>query len=234
MSVGAVEHGRFVRQMFARIASRYDLLNRIMTFGQDGRWRRETVRVGCNEEPRMILDLGTGSGDLALEVLRQSPNSSVIAVDFTPEMMNRGREKQNGNRILWVVADGQCLPFTSEIFDTSLSGFLMRNLHRVDPVLAEQYRVLTPGGKITILDTTPPTGSFFKPILAFYITYIVPILGWILAADHAAYSYLRDSTKQFITARQLGMQMRAAGYLKVNAVKRMFGIIAIHSGQKPD
>jgi demethylmenaquinone methyltransferase/2-methoxy-6-polyprenyl-1,4-benzoquinol methylase len=220
--------------MFANIANRYDLLNRVMTFGQDGRWRREAVGVGCSENPSMILDLGAGTGDLALEILRQHPNSSVIAVDFTPEMMSQGRGKRNGKKILWVVADVQYLPFASELFDSSLSGFLMRNLRVTDQVLAEQHRVLTPAGRIAILDTTPPTDSFFKPILTFYINYLVPMLGRILAADYAAYSYRSETTKQFLTVSELGMKMSSAGYLNIKAVKRMFGMIAIHSGQKPD
>ena len=229
----AVEHGRSVRGMFARIVSRYDLLNRVMTFGQDGRWRRETVQEACGENPSLILDLGAGTGDLAIEVLHQHPTAMVVAVDFTPEMMIHGREKRDGDRIQWVVADGQYLPFTNAIFDASISGFLTRNLHAVDPVLAEQLRVLAPNGRIASLDTSPPTRASFKPILDLYLNQLVPLLGLILAGDYAAYGYLRDTTKQFLNAEQLIEKMKEAGFVQVRAVKRMFGIIAIHTGRKP-
>jgi ubiquinone/menaquinone biosynthesis C-methylase UbiE len=132
-----IQHGRTVRGMFARISRHYDLLNRVMTFGQDGQWRRETVRIAVGEHARWILDIGAGTGDLALEAVRQCPRSNVVAVDFTSEMLILGREKGGGDQIMWIVADGQNLPFKNDVFDSSVSAFLVRNLHLVEPVLIE-------------------------------------------------------------------------------------------------
>jgi demethylmenaquinone methyltransferase/2-methoxy-6-polyprenyl-1,4-benzoquinol methylase len=228
-----VEHGRQVRQMFARIASRYDRLNRLMTLGQDRRWRRETVAIACRDKPRQIVDLGTGTGDLALEAFRQNPGALVVAVDFSPEMMAYARKKENGDKILWVVANGHHLPFASSTFTASVSGFLVRNLHSLDKFFDEQHRILAPQGMIVTLDTTPPENSLYKPFLVLYLNLIVPLLGWIFAGDPAAYQYLRDTTKQFLSAGALEQKIRRAGFVGVYSVKRMFGIIAIHAGRKP-
>jgi demethylmenaquinone methyltransferase/2-methoxy-6-polyprenyl-1,4-benzoquinol methylase len=220
--------------MFARISRHYDLLNRVMTFGQDGQWRRETVRIAVGEHARWILDLGAGTGDLALEARRQCPRSNVVAVDFTSEMLILGREKGGGDQIMWIVADGQNLPFKNDVFDSSVSAFLVRNLHLVEPVLIEQHRVLAPEGTAVSLDTTPPTRSIFQPIVNLYLNYVVPLLGRLLARDQAAYQYLRDTTKHFLTSKELEQKMIEAGYIEVESQKKMFGIIAIHSGRKPD
>lgn len=233
MTEPGVEHGRQVRQMFARIASRYDRLNRLMTLGQDRQWRRETVAIACSDRPNRIVDLGTGTGDLALEAFRQNPGALVVAVDFSPEMMAFARKKENGDRIHWVVANGHQLPFTNSTFSASVSGFLVRNLHSLDQFFEEQHRILAPQGKIVTLDTTPPEKSLYKPFLVLYLNLIVPLLGWIFAGDPAAYQYLRDTTKQFLSASALEQKVRQAGFVGVYCVKRMFGIIAIHSGQKP-
>lgn len=218
--------------MFARISDRYDFLNRVMTFGQDGKWRKETVQRGTNNKPNTLLDIGSGTGDLAYEALRQHPNATIISVDFSPEMMLHGRGKPDGHRILWIVADGEHLPFTNNAFDGALSGFLLRNLYSVDPVLAEQLRVIVPGGRIAALETSPPAPSIVRPFINLYLNFLIPFLGRILAGDSAAYSYLRDTTKQFLTSEQLVQKMRDTGYVEVMAVKRMLGIIAIYHGKK--
>jgi demethylmenaquinone methyltransferase/2-methoxy-6-polyprenyl-1,4-benzoquinol methylase len=180
--------------MFARISKHYDLLNRIMTFGQDGLWRRETVRIASGDQAHWILDLGAGTGDLAIEALRQYPKANIVAVDFTPEMLILGREKRGGDQVRWIVADGKNLPFKDDVFGSSVSAFLVRNLHPLDPVLIEQRRVLSPAGTAVSLDTTPPTRSIFRPIINLYLNLFIPLLGRFLAGDQAAYRYLRDTT----------------------------------------
>lgn len=227
-------HDRSVRNMFARISKHYDLLNRIMTFGQDGLWRRETVRFANGDQAHWILDLGAGTGDLAIEALGQYPKANIVAVDFTHEMLLLGREKRGGDQVHWIVADGKNLPFKNDVFGSSVSAFLVRNLHPLDPVLIEQHRVLSPAGTAVSLDTTPPTRSIFRPIINLYLNLFIPLLGRFIAGDHAAYRYLRDTTKQFLTSGELEQKMVDAGYNQVVSQKRMFGIIAIHSGRKPD
>lgn len=234
MTDKGIEHGLTVRAMFARISQRYDLLNRIMTLGQDGRWRKETIQSARVNSVQWLIDLGAGTGDLALEAQRQYPNTKVVAVDFTPEMLRLGREKSGGDLVFWVVADGKHLPFKDDVFDSSVSAFLVRNLFLPDPVLVEQIRVLVPGGKTVSLDTSPPPRSIFQPFIGIYLNFFVPLLGKLFAGDHAAYSYLRDSTRRFLSAEELEGKMTQAGFIEVKSVKRMFGIIAIHSGRKPE
>lgn len=233
MTSEAIEHGRQVRTMFARIAGRYDLLNRLMTLGQDRRWRRETIAIACIDSPRRILDLGTGTGDLAIEALRQNPQARVVAVDFSPEMMVLGRVKEGGSQIQWVVANANHLPFANSTFEASVSGFLVRNLHSLDQFLEEQRRILAPKGRVVCLDTTPPDNSLFKPLLFFYLNLIVPTLGRMFTRDSAAYQYLRDTTKHFLSAGALEQKIAQAGFNQIQFVVRMLGIIAIHSGQNP-
>ncbi|MBN2501968.1 MAG: ubiquinone/menaquinone biosynthesis methyltransferase [Anaerolineales bacterium] len=230
--LSGTERAQYVQRMFGRIAPRYDLLNRLMTLGQDIRWRREAVRHLEIEPGGLILDGGTGTGDLAFEVLRQHPAARVVASDFTAEMVALGRQRPGGECIAWVIADAQCLPFASDSFDGTLSGFLMRNVPDVDMALGEQQRVLKAGGRLVSLDTTPPRRNLLQPFIKFHLHYIVPLLGRIIAGDPEAYTYLPDSTEQFLTAEKLAERMGAAGFRTVDFVRRMFGTVAIHWGRK--
>jgi demethylmenaquinone methyltransferase/2-methoxy-6-polyprenyl-1,4-benzoquinol methylase len=133
----------YVRHMFARIARRYDLLNRLMTFGRDRAWRSEAIHHLQPQTGQCILDLGSGTGDLALQIQVTTPGTQVIAADLTLEMMMVGKQRPGGDHILWVVADAGHLPFDSEIFDGVVSGYLLRNVPDVDATLAEHHRVTT-------------------------------------------------------------------------------------------
>ena len=224
---------RYVRRMFGRIAPRYDLLNRWMTFGLDRTWRAELVRrLDLTSAPR-VLDLGAGTGDLAFEVLRQRSAARVIALDFTPEMMSLGRRRAGGKGVQWVVADAARLPFSSRSFDGAVSGFLLRNLPDIDRVLSEEGRVLRPGASVASLDTTPPPRTWLRPFIAFHLHTIIPLLGRVLAGDSEAYTYLPQSTERFVDAESLAARMTAAGFRNVAFVRRMLGTIALHWGNLP-
>jgi len=224
---------RYVRRMFGRIAPRYDLLNRLMTFGRDRTWRVELIRrLDLPAMPR-VLDLGAGTGDLALEALKQSPSARVVAADFTPEMMRIGQRRAAAERVRWVVADAARLPFASSAFDAAVSGFLLRNVPEVDRVLQEELRVLHPGGRVASLDTTPPSRSWLHPLLTFYLHAVIPLLGRIFASDSEAYTYLPQSTEGFIEAGALAARMTAGGFREVSFARRMLGTIALHWGTRP-
>jgi demethylmenaquinone methyltransferase/2-methoxy-6-polyprenyl-1,4-benzoquinol methylase len=229
----AEARARSVRQMFARIAPRYDLVNRLMTFGQDRRWRREAIRrLLLPPQPR-VLDIGSGTGDLAFEALRQAPGAFVVAADFTPPMMAVGR--QRGRRVQWVVADASRLPFASARFDGIVSGFLLRNVVDLDRVLGEQARVARPGRRLVSLDTTPPRASLLRPLLEFHLRAVIPRLGRWVSGDAEAYNYLPASTERFLSAEDLAERLSAAGFDSVSFVRRMLGTVAIHWGvRRPD
>ena len=222
------EKPRQVRAMFARIAHRYDLMNRIMTAGQDVRWRREVIQRAALRPGDRLLDLGAGTGDLAFEALRQQPTCHPVAGDFTLEMMEVGRGRPLGRRICWSGTDALNLPFPAASFDAVVSGFLLRNVADLDRALREQYRVLKPGGRWVALDTTPPRRNLLWPFIQLHFRLGIPLLGALLAGDPSAYQYLPDSTTRFVSAEELARRAEAVGFHGVGFRRRMFGTIAIH------
>ena len=219
------ERAKRVQKMFTKIAGRYDIMNRLMTAGQDIRWRKQVIAHAKLDAGDSLLDLGAGTGDLAREALRQQPASSALAADFTLEMMRAG--KKHG-QLDWSAADALNLPFPNERFDALVSGFLMRNVTDVPRALNEQRRVLKPGGRIVILDTTRPRKNILTPFINIYLNYVIPTLGQLLTGERDAYTYLPDSTKGFLSAEELAVHMAAAGFKEINFSVEMFGTVAIH------
>lgn len=218
--------------MFASIAPRYDLMNRLMTLGQDRTWRREVVRRATLGEGQRLLDVGTGTGDIALEALRQAPGALAVGADFTPGMMRAGRSRAGGARVRWVVADALHLPFAGGSFDAVASGYLLRNVTDVPQALAEQHRVLRSKGRFVCLDTTPPPRSILRPFIHFHLQVMIPLMGRVITGSSAAYTYLPDSTEAFLSAEIIADHLRAVGLRAVGFVRRMLGTMAIHWGVK--
>ena len=223
------ERAHYVQSMFTKIAHRYDLMNRLMTGGQDIRWRKDVIHLARLTPNASLLDLGTGTGDLAREALRQFPQVRVTAADFTHEMMRVG--KKNGD-LNFSSADALNLPFKDKTFDAVVSGFLMRNVTDVQQGLKEQFRALKPGGRIVVLDTTRPKKNLLSPFIKFHMHVIIPTIGGLLSGMRDAYQYLPDTTEGFLTAEELSVRMVAVGFKRVQFKRLMFGTIAIHWGEK--
>ena len=223
------ERGEYVQDMFTRIARHYDLMNRLMTAGQDIQWRQQVIKLATLKPGTRLLDLGAGTGDLAREALSQQPKTRVVAADFTLEMMRVGQ--LNGN-LPWSAADALKLPFGNQIFDAIVSGFLMRNVGDIQQALKEQYRTLKPGGRIVILDTTKPKRNLLSPFIWLHMHVVIPLLGGLISGFKDAYNYLPDSTEGFVTAEELTARMAAVGFKRINFERYMFGTIAIHWGVK--
>jgi demethylmenaquinone methyltransferase / 2-methoxy-6-polyprenyl-1,4-benzoquinol methylase len=219
----------YVQNMFSRIASRYDLMNRLMTAGQDVRWRKQVIRRAQLKNDSCLLDIGTGTGDLAREALAQYPQSKVIAADFTLEMMRVG---QKNGALDFSSADTLSLPFEDETFDALVSGFLMRNVVDLPQALQEQYRVLKKGGHLVILDTTRPKKNILSPLIWLHMHFIIPSLGRLLTGSGEAYRYLPETTESFLAAEDLASRLSAAGFQNIRFQRFMFGTIAIHWAQK--
>ena len=224
------EKSRYVQDLFTRIASRYDLMNRLMAAGQDVRWRKEVIRRAGLHPHASLLDLGAGTGDLARTALAQQPTAQVTAADFTFEMMRAGRKP--GDPFGWANADALSLPFPAESFQAVVSGFLMRNVIDSIAALREQHRVLKPKGRIVILDTTRPKRNVFSPFIWLHMHVVIPFLGALLSGQRDAYTYLPDSTEAFLTAEELASRMAVVGFKRINYKRLMFGTIAIHWGEK--
>jgi demethylmenaquinone methyltransferase/2-methoxy-6-polyprenyl-1,4-benzoquinol methylase len=223
------ERASYVQGMFTKIARRYDLMNRIMTGGQDVRWRKRVIELARLRSNSSLLDLGTGTGDLAREALTQFPQARVIAADFTLEMMRVG--KQNG-ALNFSTADALHLPFNDGSYDAVVSGFLMRNVIDLQKALQEQYRVLKKGGRMVILDTTRPKKNVLSPFIWLHMHFVIPTLGGLLTGEKDAYRYLPETTEGFVTAEELASRMAAVGFKKLDFQRYMFGTIAIHWGEK--
>jgi demethylmenaquinone methyltransferase/2-methoxy-6-polyprenyl-1,4-benzoquinol methylase len=219
--------------MFGRIARRYDLMNRLMTAGQDLRWRRLAIDQAALPPGGALLDLGTGTGDLAFEALRRDPTLHATGGDFTLEMMRVGRERPQGQRVCWAGVDALHLPFEPNTFDAVTSGYLMRNVVDVRRAWAEQFRVLRPGGRVVCLDTTPPPRSLLRPFISFHLHVLIPALGRLIAGASDAYTYLPDSTEGLLPAEQLAQDLAEAGFQAVGFRRLMFGTMALHWGRKP-
>jgi demethylmenaquinone methyltransferase/2-methoxy-6-polyprenyl-1,4-benzoquinol methylase len=226
------DRARYVQDMFGRIAERYDLMNRLMTAGQDNRWRREVIQRSHIAAGGFLLDLGAGTGDLANEALRQVPGCRTAAADFTLEMMRVGKSRTSNQELNWTAADALWLPFNDDTFNAVVSGFLMRNVTNIHQSLEEQLRVLKPGGYLVALDTTRPAENNLKVFIDFYLDVIIPRLGRLISGEAEAYTYLPETTQAFLEAEQLAAYMEQAGFQKVGFRRRMFGTIAIHWGSK--
>jgi demethylmenaquinone methyltransferase/2-methoxy-6-polyprenyl-1,4-benzoquinol methylase len=222
-----------VQDIFKRIAPRYDLMNRVMTFGMDRRWRRFAIRQAQLPEGGKLLDIATGTGDIAFEALAQVPRLIAIGADFVPEIMQVGRRRPNGARVRWVAADALNLPFPAETFDAVTHGFLVRNVIDIQRAFAEQWRVLKRGGRVVCLDTTPPPKNVLRPFLLFYLQKIIPAIGTLLTGQRDAYTYLPNSTIGFKTPQELAALLQAAGFIEVGYRRFMFNTIAVHWARKP-
>lgn len=223
------ERAKYVQGMFTRIAKRYDIMNRLMTGGQDIRWRKKVIEFARLSNNSSLLDLGTGTGDLARDAQLQFPNAKIIAADFTLEMMRVGQKTSPLN---FSTADALKLPFSDLSFDAVVSGFLMRNVIDLNQALKEQYRVLKNRGRIVILDTTRPKKNLLSPFIWLHMHFIIPTLGGLLTGSRDAYRYLPETTEGFVTAESMTARMAAVGFKKINFQRFMFGTIAIHWGEK--
>jgi demethylmenaquinone methyltransferase/2-methoxy-6-polyprenyl-1,4-benzoquinol methylase len=228
----AEEKPVYVNRMFARIAPTYNAMNRIISGGQDRRWRDELLDL-CELPPHgRLLDVGAGTGDIAYAARRHFPASTVVGVDFTYEMMAAGQSRAAQARTRFVQGDTFALPFADNTFDAVVSGFLVRNVVDCVAAFCEQTRVTRPGGRVVCLETAPPQNTVLGSLFEFYFFQIVPLVGGLLSGDREAYTYLPHSTVGFPAPQELARAMEQANLRNVFYRERMFGTVAIHVGVK--
>jgi demethylmenaquinone methyltransferase/2-methoxy-6-polyprenyl-1,4-benzoquinol methylase len=228
----------YVRQVFGRIAGVYDLMNRLMTGGLDRRWRLFAARQVALGPGARALDIGTGTGDLAIAVAHAgAPDSTVVGVDFTPEMLRYGQQKvaQLGlaERITFQQGDGEQLDFPDDTFDACCSAFVVRNLTSLDGGLREMLRVVRPGGRVVCLEISHPPGAIFGRLFTLYFGRVVPLLGQLIGRSRDAYSYLPTSVLAFPRAPHFRAIIEDAGWTDVRYTYLTGGVVAVHVATKP-
>jgi len=230
------EKAAFVRSMFNRIAHHYDLLNRLMTASLDQVWRDRLARVAPQGGQALILDLATGTGDLALAFLRRHPSSRIIGLDFCDAMLQVARRKMEvahvNGRIILLEGDALKLPFAEGSFDGLITAFAMRNVASIPATLSEAHRVLKSSGFMLCLEIASPPWSLFRPLFDFYFERIIPLIGGLISGDRGAYAYLPNSLEKFLPPGEFKEVMEKAGFTEVEYKYLFPGTAVLHSGLK--
>ena len=222
-----------VEAMFDAIAPRYDLLNRVLSFGIDQLWRRRAVAMLQQDRPRRILDVATGTADLAIEALRLHPQK-VVGIDLSEEMLERGRQKirklGEADRVTLQRGDAERLPFSDAQFDAVLVAFGVRNFEHLDRGLCEIQRVLRKGGAVVVLEFSKPRAFLIKQLYEAYSRHVLPRIGQAVSGDEGAYRYLPASVAAFPDGPDFLARLRAAGFGDVQWQPLTFGIASLYKG----
>ena len=229
------DKAHFVSRMFGRIAHRYDLGNRVLSLGQDLRWRRSAMALLKPLAHDIILDVGAGTGDLALSLAGSA--QQVVALDFSQPMLEIGRRKAAPQdhlrgRVTLVLSDALALPFQDSSFDCVTSAFTVRNLARTEDGFKESCRILKPGGRMLCLEFTRPPSRLVNLLYQPYLKHVLPFLGAQITGDRSAYTYLADSINSFPSARELAELIRQAGFERVEYRLLNLGTVAAHLSHK--
>ena len=227
---------QFVREKFASISGRYDLLNSLLSLRIDRYWRWRTTRLLRQFPGGWVLDLCAGTLPLSLELTRQASARKVLAIDFCEDMLRAGLRSlpadSRRDRIVPVCGDGELIPAPSAMFWGCTVAFGVRNLSRTLQGLREMHRILRPGGKLLILEFSRPTNPIIKPIYALYLNRVLPAIAGRISGDREAYQYLASSIAAFYEPAELLAMMREAGFAAVTRLPLSFGIVSIYIGVK--
>jgi demethylmenaquinone methyltransferase/2-methoxy-6-polyprenyl-1,4-benzoquinol methylase len=218
-----------VRQMFGAIARRYDLANHTLSCGIDFYWRKRAANTVASWRPGKIVDLATGTGDLALALQKKLPEAQVTGVDFLPEMLELAQRKGVRQTIL---ADAMKLPFPDASFDCVTIAFGLRNMENWRDALAEMSRVLRRDGHLLVLEFSLPTRAIVRTIYRFYLHRCLPLLGFFLTGRKSAYDYLGDSIEEFPSGRAMLDLIEASGFRHATLQPLSCGIASIYTAQK--
>ena len=231
-----MEEKQHIGQLFDRIASTYDGLNHGLSLNIDRRWRRKTVALMA--PAKHVLDVAIGTADLTIEMLRQGKVEQVTGIDLSDQMMEIGQGKVERmkdlakERVQFVHANAQAMPFEDASFDGVTCAFGCRNFSNLDEGLREMYRVLKPGGQVTILEFSYPTRRYIRVLYDFYFTHVLPTIGRIVSRDKTAYTYLNKSVKSFCWGEAFAQHLHDAGFREESFQTLTFGIATIYTAIK--
>jgi demethylmenaquinone methyltransferase / 2-methoxy-6-polyprenyl-1,4-benzoquinol methylase len=224
-----------VAKMFDTISGNYDSLNRVISFGVDVKWRKKVLKLVAETSPEKILDIATGTGDLAI-LLAQTKAKKIIGLDISEGMLEIGKikieEKKLSQTIEMVLGDSESMPFEGNYFDAITVAFGVRNFEHLEIGLSEILRVLKPGGIFVILETSVPEKTPYKQGYSFYTKNILPLIGKLFSKDDVAYGYLSESAASFPYGEALNNILRKTGFIEVKAMPQTFGVATIYSASK--
>ncbi|WP_417942711.1 bifunctional demethylmenaquinone methyltransferase/2-methoxy-6-polyprenyl-1,4-benzoquinol methylase UbiE [Flavobacterium sp. RS13.1] len=224
-----------VAQMFDTISGNYDNLNRVISFGIDVKWRKKVLKIVSDSKPKVILDIATGTGDLAI-LMAKSNAEKIIGLDISAGMLEVGRkkveEKNLSNRIELILGDSENMPFEDNYFDAITVSFGVRNFENLEKGFAEILRVLKPNGVFVILETSVPDKTPYRQGYRFYTKNILPVIGKLFSKDNSAYGYLSESAAAFPYGETLNNILRKIGFIDVVAMPQTFGVATIYSASK--
>ncbi len=227
-----MEKREYVRRSFASIAQSYDLLNTLLSFGLDAWWRHEAVKALGFSGPGLVLDACAGTMRLGRGVLRRWPGAKVVALDFSPVMLERGRKGAKEGTITPLCGDAEGLPFRNGTFDCAIVGFGIRNLADPRTGIEELFRVLKGGGKLVILEFGRPILPVFKDIYQWYLSHFIPWAGGLMSGHKEVYRYLHASIMAFSEENDVMAAMKQAGFSAVRYQKLTGGIANLYIGGK--
>ncbi|MBT8376070.1 MAG: bifunctional demethylmenaquinone methyltransferase/2-methoxy-6-polyprenyl-1,4-benzoquinol methylase UbiE [Bacteroidia bacterium] len=224
-----------VTQMFDTISKEYDSLNRVISFGIDVKWRKKVVDLVASTNPKDILDIATGTGDLAISLSKTNANR-IIGLDISDGMLEVGRQKITAKNldgvVKMVIGDSEDLPFEDNSFDAITVAFGIRNFEHLEKGLSEILRVLKPNGIFVILETSVPTKPLYRQGYKFYSKRILPVIGKLFSKDKSAYQYLSDSASVFPYGEVLNNILRQIGFINVKDQPQTFGVATIYTASK--
>lgn len=226
-----------IRKMFNRIAPNYDFLNHLLSLNFDRLWRRRMVRRLAEHTPTRVLDVATGTADVAINVARKCPDCRVVGLDLSSEMIRYAEEKvrqrQLSDRVELMVGDAENLPFGEQEFDAVTASFGVRNFGELPRGLSEMCRVLRTGGRCYIMEfSCPDDVPLFSSLYRFYFHHILPVVGGWISRDRQAYDYLPGSVDEFPSHTDFEQMMRTAGFSKVSSLRLMWGVAYIYIAEK--
>jgi demethylmenaquinone methyltransferase/2-methoxy-6-polyprenyl-1,4-benzoquinol methylase len=224
-----------VAQMFDTISGNYDGLNRVISFGIDIKWRKKVLKLVSDKNPKTVLDIATGTGDLAI-LMTNTSAEKIIGLDISAGMLEVGRNKIKAknlsDKIEMILADSENMPFEDNAFDAITVAFGVRNFENLEKGLTEILRVLKPNGIFVILETSVPDKTPYKQGYTFYSKNILPLIGKLFSKDNSAYQYLSESASVFPYGEALNNILRKNGFIDVKAMPQTFGVATIYSASK--
>ena len=221
-----------VQKLFSEVSKKYDLMNDIMSFGTHRLWKKKLIEIMNINSNDKIIDVGSGSGDLVLEIQKRYLNAKIDIVDLNKEMLEEGRKRIKKGNVSFYKQNAESLNFTNNSYDKYVISFCLRNISDIDKSLKEAFRILKPGGQYYCLEFSRPNSFIISNIYSYYISNLIPVFGKIFSNNRDAYNYLSESIDMFPSQEDLKERMGNAGFKSIKFIDLFDGIVSIHTGYK--